>query len=180
MRKAKAGSKQAGEDAVETDEAPRKNRYRPSKLAGTVAGTASMLASKQSQQTLIIARRWSDIVGQQLSAHTQPMAITIAKSATGGGTLTLKADGSAALLVQHHQREIIAKVNGVLGDGAIATIKLIQGAVQRGRVAPKPARPRLSQAEEDAVRVSVAGVQDDELRDRLARLMRLSVGEKTR
>ena len=178
MRKAKASDKKNGEAAAE--ERPRVNRYRPSHLAGAVAGTASILSSRQNQQTLTIARRWADIAGPQLSSHTQPMSITLAKSATGGATLTLKADGSAALLVQHHQRELISKVNAMLGEGAIASIKLIQGTVARGRAAPKPTPRRLSPAEEEAVRVSVAGVQDDDLRERLARLMRLTVGEKTR
>jgi len=90
----------------------------------------------------------------------------------------MKADGGAALLVQHQQREIVARINSVLGEGAVVSLKFVQGIVERGRrVAPKPVVPRLTPDDESKVQASIAGVSDPELRERLARLMRRALGD---
>lgn len=156
------------------ESAPRRHTRGPAALSNMIAGTARQLASRHNLQTLSVATRWADIAGPGLAANTQVASISIPKSGRAG-TLTLKADGGAALLVQHHSREILARVNAVLGEGAIASIKVIQGTILRRVEEPKPRPPRLSGAEEEAVRQSVQGVSDPDLRDRLARLMRHAV-----
>jgi len=164
----------------EETEAPRVFRKAPIRAAASADRLARLIAEKRGFPTLTLARRWRDIAGEALAAHTQPVSLTLPKGASEGGTLTLKADGGAALLVQHHQREIIARANGLLGAGAVATIRLVQGHVAQEVRAPKPAAPRLSAAEDAAVAASVAGVSDEELRKRLAGLMRHAVADSRR
>ncbi|MCC6918980.1 MAG: DUF721 domain-containing protein [Alphaproteobacteria bacterium] len=165
---------------AEEPEPPRVFRKAPIRAAASADRLARLIAEKRGFPTLTIARRWRDIAGEALAAHTQPMSLTLPKGASEGGTLTLKADGGAALLVQHHQREIIARANGLLGPGVVAAIKLVQGHVAQEVRAPKPPAPRLSAAEDAAVTASVAGVGDEALRDGLARLMRHAVADTKR
>lgn len=166
-----------GRDDDKGEEAPRVWRKGPFRAAASAERLARLIAEKRGFPTLTLARRWADIAGPALAAHTQPMSLT---ARPGGGTLTLKADGGAALLVQHHQREIMARANGVLGPGAVTAIRLVQGHVERTPFVPKPPPPRLTAAEDAAVEASVAGVGDGELRSALGRLMRHAVADSRR
>lgn len=158
---------------------PRSGRRSPFKLSISVNAKARDVAAGRGFALLSVASRWRDIAGEALSNHTQPLSIAQGKA---GGILTLKADGGAALLIQHQQREILARVNAVLGEGAVASLKLVQGVVERGRrIGPKPPPPRLAPDEERAVEERTARVSDPELRERLARLMRRALdGAKRR
>jgi hypothetical protein len=165
-------------DEDKGEEPPRVWRKGPFRAAASAERLARLIAEKRGFPTLTLARRWADIAGPALAAHTQPMSLTAKPG--GGGTLTLKADGGAALLVQHHQREIMARANGVLGPGAVTAIKLVQGVIERVRFVPKPAPPRLTAAEDAAVEASVSAVGDEELRKRLGSLMRHAVADSKR
>jgi len=167
----------AGDDD-KADDVPRVWRKGPFRAAASADRLARLIAEKRGFPTLTLARRWTDIAGTALAAHTQPMSLTA--KAGGGGTLTLKADGGAALLVQHHQREIMARANGVLGPGAVTAIRLVQGVIERARPVPKPPVPRLTAAEDAAVEASVSRVGDDDLRKRLGSLMRHAVADSRR
>ena len=158
---------------------PRSGRRSPFKLSIPVNAKARDVAAGRGFALLSVASRWRDIAGEALANHTQPLSIAQGKA---GGILTLKADGGAALLIQHQQREILARVNAVLGEGAVASLKLVQGVVERGRrIGPKPPPPRLAPDEERAVEERTARVSDPELRERLARLMRRALdGAKRR
>ena len=154
------------------EEAPvqRFHRKGPLKLAGQVGTTARQLAAGRGFTLLSVASRWRDIAGAALANHTQPLSISTA------GILTLKADGGAALLAQHQSREIIARVNALLGDGAVTSVKLVQGVVARGRAEkPKPAPPRIAPADEARVQAAVEAVSDPDLREKLTGLMRRSL-----
>lgn len=159
-----------------SDDTPaRSGRRRPVKLAVSVDATARAVAAGRGFHLLSVASRWRDIVGEGLANHTQPLSIGQSRA---GGILTMKADSGAALLVQHQQREIVARINSVLGEGAVVSLKFVQGIVERGRrVAPKPVVPRLTPDDESKVQASIAGVSDPELRERLARLMRRALGD---
>jgi hypothetical protein len=170
----------ARDDDKPEEEKPRVYRKGPFRAAASADRLARLIAEKRGFPTLTLARRWRDIAGEALASHTQPVSLTLPKGATSGGTLTLKADGGAALLVQHHQREIIARVNGLLGPDTVATIRLVQGHVGAAKRVPKPAPPRLTPAEDAAVAASVAKVGDDALRESLAQLMRRAIADTKR
>jgi hypothetical protein len=160
----------------------RSHRRAPLKLSATVGRTARELAAGRGLDLLSLATRWRDIVGDGLATHCRPASLT--KSRSGGAILTLSTEGGAALLVQHQQREIIARVNAMLGPDAITSIKLIQTSAFATAAAPprpKPRPPVLAPHEEDAVRMQTQKVADPDLRDRLTRLMRHAVdGAKRR
>lgn len=157
--------------------APRSGRKGPYRVSGHAAPLARAIAGRNGFPTMTVAARWREIAGEALAAHTQPLSI--AKGARGG-TLLLRAESGAALLVQHQSREILARVNAILGEGAVTALRLVQGVMPRSRAEPRPAQPRLTQAEEEAIRSQVAQIGDDELRMRLAALLRHAVFAKPR
>lgn len=165
MAKREAPSKSG--DAAAERISERSGRRGPAKLAVQVGSTARTLAAGRGFTMISVASRWHDIAGAALANHTQPLSISPT------GVLTLRADGGAALLVQHQSREMIARVNALLGPGAVSSVKLVQGAVQRGRdLPPKPSPPRIAPDDEAAIQARVQAVSDPDLRERLVRLMR--------
>lgn len=156
-------------------EAPRIATRGPRKLAGLAGPTARGLAAAKGFAIMSIATRWADIAGPQLAPHARPVSIT------PGGIMTVKVEGAAALLIQHQQRDLIARIAQISGAGVVKSLKIVQGPIPRARTpGPKPAPPRLSAAEEAAVVQSVAKISDPALRETLTQLMRRSVDSSRR
>ncbi len=88
---------------------------------GRKAGTAKLPPLKT------IARRWRDIVGEQLYGWCQPEKLTTSKD---GRVLTLTVLPQAALIVQHQSETIRQRVSIALG-GDIVAIRLNQGQIRR-------------------------------------------------
>ena len=169
------GEQMSEREAKDKSDAPRVATRGPRKLGGLAGPTARGLAAAKGFAIMSIATRWADIAGPQLAPHARPVSIS------PGGIMTVKVEGAAALLIQHPQRELIARIANVAGDGVVKTLKIVQGPISRARdAAPKPAAPRLSAAEEEAVAQSVAKVSDPALRESLTRLMRRAVDSSRR
>lgn len=162
-------------EAKDKSDAPRTATRGPRKLGGLAGPTARGLAAAKGFAIMSIATRWADIAGPQLSPHARPVSIT------PGGIMTVKVEGAAALLIQHQQRDLIARIARVAGEGVVKSIRIVQGPIARARVsAPKPGAPRLSAAEDEAVMQSVSKVSDPALRETLTRLMRRAVDSSRR
>jgi hypothetical protein len=78
--------------------------------------------------------RWREIVGEMLARRTEP--VKLVKQRAGGSVLELKVDGPAAALVQHQAPDILARVNLVLGPGAVTKLRIVQGPVRPTAAAP--------------------------------------------
>jgi hypothetical protein len=118
---------------------------------------------------------WPEIVGPRYAHTTQPERIAWAHgsaAAEDGGTLTVRAEASAALYFQHEVGQVLERVNAFLGFGAVRRIKIVQKPIERA--APRAQRePRpLNPVEERHLAQTVAGVDDDGLRAALERLGR--------
>jgi hypothetical protein len=118
-----------------------------------------------------LVTRWTEIVGAEISAHSEPIKIQWTRPADGDerepGTLVLRVDGPAAIEIQHLTGVICERVNRFLGWRAIARIGLRQAPLRRGvRKAARTADPVA--AARVAERLSDVG--DDDLRQALARL----------
>ncbi|EEY07788.1 LOW QUALITY PROTEIN: conserved hypothetical protein, partial [Brucella pinnipedialis M163/99/10] len=93
-------------------------------------------------------------------------------------TLVIACEGFAALQIQHETGEIISRVNGFLGFAAIGRIRIKQ---KPPVIAVKRRVKRLASlgpAEERSVDKATAGIEDDALRQALARLGRNILAEK--
>lgn len=126
--------------------------------------------------SLGLVQSWEEIVGGRLAHLTRPERIAWPRRMGEDdpfepATLVIACEGRAALHLQHEAGEVIARVNAFLGFAAIARIKIVQKPV--AVVERKRPRPRaLSQGEAARLDDLVAGVEDDGLREALARLGR--------
>lgn len=112
----------------------------------------------------VLKRHWEEIVGPALAALCAPEKLTPGKT---GGTLTVRAGGAAALLLQAQSSEIVARVNLFSGGATVARLAIQQGAAGGARRAAPPA---LSAAQAEALEAELARIATPELRDALRRL----------
>ena len=118
-----------------------------------------------------IATHWPEIVGRPLSDHSQPFRIVFPRGERRGGTLHLTVSGAFAPEVQHLSPQIIERINGYFGYGAVDRLELHHGRVAQKAAAPAhhdgtaPARPPDAQ-----LTATIAKVEDQDLRAALTRL----------
>lgn len=144
-------------------------------LSALVGRVLDPVSAKRGFANAELLAAWPEIAGPRYAHTTQPERISWAHgsaAAEDGGTLTVRVEGSVALYFQHEVGQILERVNGFLGFGAVRRIKIVQKPLDRGpRKAPVAPRA-LNPAEEDRLAETVAGVADDGLKEALKRLGR--------
>jgi hypothetical protein len=160
-----------------------KPRYtnRPTPLAALVPGLMAKAYERHGFAQGEILAHWAEIVGADLAAFTRPERVRWPRSPaspetrTGrksGGTLVVRVDGPVAIELQHSTPQIMDRINGFYGYGAIVAIKIVQGPIaRRDRVRPR-VPDRLDDAREARIAGRVAGVADERLRATLSNLGR--------
>ncbi|HTZ02039.1 MAG TPA: DciA family protein [Xanthobacteraceae bacterium] len=118
-----------------------------------------------------LVTRWSEIVGADVAAHSEPIKIQWARPAVGDerepGTLVLRVHGPAAIEIQHQGDIICERVNRFLGWRAIARLAFRQAPLRRGTTR---AQRSADAAEAARVAAQLSDVGDDDLKAALARL----------
>jgi hypothetical protein len=117
-----------------------------------------------------LVTRWSDIVGPEVGAHSEPVRIKWARDEDDGNdptTLVLRVEGPAALEIQHLSAVIIERVNRFFGWQAIGRLALRQAPLSRRR---KEAPPCPDAEAAARIAATLGEVRDDGLRQALARL----------
>jgi len=118
-----------------------------------------------------LVTRWSEIVGADVAAQSEPVKIQWMRPAEGDqrepGTLVLRVHGPAAIEIQHQGEIICERVNRFFGWRAVARLALRQAPLRRGvrnpvRGADPAAAARVSER--------LSEVRDDDLKAALARL----------
>jgi hypothetical protein len=137
-------------------------------VAGRIVGKTF---TQQGFASAELVTRWTDIVGAEIAAHSEPIKIQWTRPADGEGrepgTLVLRVDGPAAIEIQHLANVICERVNRFLGWRAIARVALRQAPLRRS--APKlPRGPDPAAAAQLAA--TMPDIADDDLRHALARL----------
>jgi hypothetical protein len=137
-------------------------------LVGKVVGETFV---RQGFASAELVTRWTEIVGAEVAAYSQPMKIQWTRPADGEerepGTLVLRVEGPAAIEIQHQANVICERVNRFLGWRAVGRIALRQAPLRRA--APK--RSRTGDAAAAArVAATLPDIADDDLRQALARL----------
>ena len=161
-----------------------KRAYRnaPVPVSDLAVGVLDPVLRKRAGMTIGLVQSWEEIVGERLSASTRPEKIAWPRRMHEDdpfepATLIIACEGFAALHLQHEMGEVIARVNAFLGFAAVGRIKIVQKPVQ---IAAKP-RPRMRQwsgSEAAKLETLVETIEDDGLRDALARLGRSVIGTK--
>lgn len=90
-----------------------------------------------------VVSRWDEIVGARYAAVSAPESIRFPIGKKSEGTLELTVEGAHATMIQHVLPEIIERVNRFFGYGAVARVKVRQGAVARPMTPKATVQPML-------------------------------------
>ena len=148
---------------------PGKSPPRP--LSDLLHKTLTEAFAKQGFASTELVTRWTEIVGVDIADHSQPEKIHWSRTRDGQlpepGKLVLRVEGPTALEIQHLSSIILERVNRFFGWQAVGTIRLRQGPLHRRERDVHPAPdPELAAR----ITASLADIQDEKLRNALARL----------
>ncbi|QIG49194.1 DUF721 domain-containing protein [Nordella sp. HKS 07] len=117
--------------------------------------------------------QWPSIVGEAIAQWSEPERIRWPRAAADarkqGGTLVIRVVPGRGLDLQHETPRIIERINAFYGYGAIATVKIMQGALTPRKPARKPLAP-LRPAVAQALESRLETVTDPALKEALHRL----------
>ncbi len=153
------------------DRRDRSGRLRP--VAALLPKLTKKALGKHGFSSAGLIERWDSIVGADLAGLCRPEKLSFPVGKRDGGTLRVRADGGAALELQHLAPQIVERINGFLGYRAVAQLKLVNGPVAARRTAPaaqpNPPGPETIRRKA-ALEQQLTGIGDDGLRDSLRRL----------
>jgi hypothetical protein len=140
-------------------------------VAGKIVGEAF---TRQGFASAELVTRWSEIVGPEIAAHSEPIKLqwqrpARAELASGQepGTLVLRVEGPAAIEIQHLANVICERVNRFLGWRSVARLALRQAPLRRRE---RKTAPRDDPAAMARIAATLPDIADDGLREALARL----------
>jgi hypothetical protein len=146
-------------------------KSQPRRLADLLHRTLSEAFAKQGFASTELVTRWAEIVGADIADHSQPEKIQWSRTRDGQlpepGKLVLRVEGPMALEIQHVSGVILERVNRFFGWQAVGAIRLRQAPLRRMERNVLPAPDPQSTAR---IRVGLGDIQDEKLRDALARL----------
>jgi hypothetical protein len=127
--------------------------------------------AKQGFAARELVTRWAEIAGTEIARHSEPLKMQWPRPVEGQpqepATLILRVEGPAALEIQHSSDVILQRVNRFFGWSAVGRLALRQAPLSRKKPTRRSAPDPKSVAE---VAKTLSAVEDDELRDALARL----------
>ena len=150
----------------------------PPPAAGrSIAPVVKALEARFGQGPEGLKARWREIVGEALARRTEPVKLVRPRGGAGGASLELRVDGPAAALIQHQAQDIMARLNLLLGPGAVTKLRIVQGPLQGGPRAEPPAGRRrakgpLDAAAEKTLAEGLADVPEGRLKSALGKLGR--------
>jgi len=148
------------------------SRSFPRPLSDFLGATLDKSLKSQGFASGEIIARWSEIVGGDIAAHSEPIKINWTRRAEEDqaepATLVLRVDGPAALEIQHLSAVILERINRYFGWQAIGRIALRQAPLRRR---DRTTRPRATDSALIArMAEGISDVDDQGLREALARL----------
>lgn len=154
----------------------RKARPGPVPIADLAGEVLDPLLRKRAGLSMALVQSWEEIVGPAVAAVSRPEKVVWPRRAHEDdpfqpATLTVAASGLSAMRIQHETSEIIGRINAFMGFAAIGRIRIVQkplpvAASGRPKLAP------LSAARGEAIDREVGSIEDEGLRQALARLGR--------
>ena len=148
---------------------PGKSYPRP--LKDLLRKTIGDVFAKQGFASTELVTRWTEIVGAEIAAHSEPEKIQWPRPVEGRppepGMLLLRVEGPMALEIQLLAGVVLERVNRFFGWQAVGGLRLRQAPL--GRKTRKP-RPSLDPQATARVAAGLSDIRDERLRDALARL----------
>ena len=128
--------------------------------------------AKQGFAARELVTRWAEIAGREIADHSEPLKLQWPRPVEGQpqepATLILRVEGPMALEIQHSSDVILERVNRFFGWSAVGRLALRQAPLSRRDPPKRAAAPDPKAVAE--VAKTLSAVEDDELRDALARL----------
>jgi len=141
-------------------------------LSVLLGGVFSEAFAKQGFASRELVTRWAEIAGDDIAKFSEPLKIQWPRPVEGQNqvpaTLILRVEGPMALEIQHASDAILQRVNRFFGWNAVGKIALRQAPLSRPKLR-RTVRPLEAAAVAEVAR-GLGGVEDDELREALARL----------
>lgn len=164
-----------------------KRRNRAAPVADVALPVLRSVLKKRGFATADILSCWPEIVGPTLAGYTLPERLSWPRGGqstegpwnSAGAKLTVRADGPAALELQHMAPLVIERINGFFGYEAVARISIVQGIV----ATPPPDKPRPPSCPPEKhleIASMTDGVEDKNLQSALQRLGRSVAAKETR
>jgi hypothetical protein len=146
---------------------PAKTYPRP--LADLIGRCLGETFARQGFASADVVTYWADIVGAEIAVHAEPIKLNWPRAdEPEPATLVLRVEGPAALEIQHKSDVLLERVNRFFGWHAVGRLALRQAPLSRRE---RPARPRAPDPKEvEEVAKTLSGVEDEALKDALARL----------
>lgn len=146
-------------------------------IAELVPGILSETLARRTGMTLDLIAGWDDIAGPDYAPFTLPEKILWPRRASEDepfepATLVLACEGHHALFIQHAMPELIDRLNRFLGYGAISRIRLVQKPLNKPAPAAKRRSVELTPEEAGRLDEVLDHIEDEKLRERLARFGR--------
>lgn len=146
----------------------------PQPVADLATEILDPLLRRRAGMSVALVQSWDEIAGPRLAGITRPERIVWPRRRGEDdphepATLVIACSGAAALRVQHETGEIVGRVNAFLGYGAIGRVRIVQKPVDAGKPARREPRP-LAPAEAERIGRVTAGIEDEGLKEALARL----------
>jgi hypothetical protein len=149
---------------------PSKTVARP---LGHFAGkTIAGVFARQGFASTELVTRWIDVVGPEIGHHCEPIKLQWPRGSDSDAPepaiLVLRVEGPVAIEIQHLKTVICERVNRFLGWRAIGDIALRQAPLTRRE--RKQEAPAIDPEATARVAATLTDVEDDDLRQALARL----------
>ena len=127
-----------------------------------------------------LVTNWAEIVGVAQALGSMPLKIAFPRDERSGGVLHVRvATGGLATEFQYRKELIVARINSHFGYGAVADIRITQGHVEPRAPKPKPSSPPVLPADQEQdLQSRLSGVEDEDIREALARLGRRLAGRR--
>ncbi len=148
--------------------------HRPAPPAGRSLGpTLKALEERFGRGVGGLQSRWREIAGEALARRSEPVKLIKGRNGAGA-TLELKVDGPAAALIQHQVPQIVARLDLILGKGAVTKLRIVQGPIRNLASAAKPPRrkPPLDAGTEAQLAADLAAAPEGPLKTVLLKLGR--------
>lgn len=152
--------------AAEAAEILARRKTRPQRRPPPAAGralnkTLRELDDRFGKGAGALTARWREIVGETLARRTEPTKLSKPRG-SAGGVLEIKVAGPVATLIQHQAQDILARVNLILGEGAVTKLRIVQGPLSVGLNADraKPSRRHLPPLDAGQEAILAEGLSD--------------------
>jgi hypothetical protein len=124
-----------------------------------------------------IVAEWGEIVGPAMAGSTLPEKLSTPPRppkgvtvANGGGTLTIRVSGGAAMELQHLAPLLLERINRFAGYKIVERLRFVQGPLPLAAAPAAPPPPPATPAEKARIAAAVESVTQPDLQAALARL----------